>query len=387
MAWSSSLVRVRGIPVTVHLTFVLLVLRVALGSGEGSWTRALVGVAALGLLFTGVALDELGHALAAGRLGVPVWDITLLPIRGVARMEVPDRPGHELRIALAGPLVNAALAGLAAAPLLASGQPVGLDPIGLRVPLGEATAAGLASYLVRANLALGLFNLLPAFPMDGGRVLRAMLALRGDHLRATTIAVTVGQVVAGENWVLVLIAAFVWLAARAKGELARTRAALRRIPVRAAMPPRPAVVFDDEPLARALALASDTFPSDFPVRDRRSGRLIGLLGREDLRRGRRARRARTGASGDAPGRPAGRARDAAVRSAAASRGGSEPAARRRGRRGPGRGHALGRRPGGSRLPPPVGGSGETEEGVAARAGQESSRSTPPSRPRDGNQRE
>jgi CBS domain-containing protein len=194
-------------------------------------------------------------------------------------------------------LVNAALAGLAAAPLLASGQPVGLDPIGLRVPLGEATAAGLASYLVRANLALGLFNLLPAFPMDGGRVLRALLALRGEHLRATTIAVTVGQVVAGGlgllglgsgNGILVLVAAFIWLAAGAEGELARIRAALGRIPVRAVMRPRPAVVLDDEPLARALALAPDTPQTDFPVRDRRTGRLIGLLGREDLRRGGRA---------------------------------------------------------------------------------------------------
>jgi stage IV sporulation protein FB len=244
MAWSIPLVRIRGIPVKVHLTF-LLILWVALGWGDGDSARALFALAAIGLLFTCVALHELGHALEAQRLGVPVRDITLLPIGGIARLEIPDRPDQELRIALAGPLVSVALAGLIAAGVLMAGRPLTLGLVGLRVPLVEPSVVGLASYLASANLALALFNLLPAFPLDGGRILRALLALRGDYLRATSIAVVVGQVFAGGlglvglltgNVVLILVALFVWLGAEAEGRVARARAAVEDAPLRARSP-------------------------------------------------------------------------------------------------------------------------------------------------------
>src|SRR5262249_2613741 len=177
MSWSIPILRVAGIQLRIHLTFLLLIIWLALGSA-GSLIFVL-------LLFLCVVLHEFGHAIAAKAYGINTPDITLLPIGGVARLErMPEEPKQELVIAIAGPLVNVVIAACLYLVIGARGQ------------VGPETAVRSGDMLVglfQINVWLLLFNLLPAFPMDGGRVLRALLATRLSYARATQIASTVGQ--------------------------------------------------------------------------------------------------------------------------------------------------------------------------------------------------
>lgn len=211
MKWSWKLGRIAGIDTHVHASFLLLVVWAAWAAYQGAGTglAALMGVAFLLAVFGSVLLHELGHALVARRFGIRTRGITLLPIGGVAALEgEPRNPKQELAIALAGPAVNFVLAG-------------GLFAVTAITGLGS----GLLGSLMVANLMLGVFNLIPAFPMDGGRALRAFLATRLGGPRATEIAVKVGKFAAigfgvyglFNNWMLMLIAAFVWVAANAEG--------------------------------------------------------------------------------------------------------------------------------------------------------------------------
>lgn len=217
-----------GIPVYLHWTFLLLLGFVGVSqlAATGSLAAAAGGLVFVAAIFACVVLHEFGHALAARRFGIGTRDVTLLPIGGIARLErMPRDPRQELWVALAGPAVNLAIAGLLgiwlflAAPL--SGVPSGL--------LGGSFLARVLS----VNLALIAFNMLPAFPMDGGRVLRAVLAQRIGHLKATEVAATIGRAVsvvfglAGLMWnpMLVLIALFVWFGAGQEAAQARRRAA------------------------------------------------------------------------------------------------------------------------------------------------------------------
>lgn len=185
-----NLFRVRGIQLSIHASFLLLPAYVAWeGWREASWTGAAWGIGCILALFVCVTLHELGHALAAGYFGIKVPRIMLLPIGGMAEMEsIPRRPRDEIIVALAGPAVNYAI--------------IGLLMIFVRFPHGlnwtylELSPAGFGRYLVLVNIIMGVFNLLPAFPMDGGRVFRALLAMRFSYLRATQIAAHVGKVVA-----------------------------------------------------------------------------------------------------------------------------------------------------------------------------------------------
>ena len=301
MSWSIKLFRVKGIDVKVHLTFVLILIWAAYrwsgSTGEGM-QGALFGVAATLLLFGSVTLHELGHSLQALKYGVRVRDITLLPIGGLAQMEeIPEKPGQELRIAIAGPLVNfataAALIGVGA---LLQAQALVTVPELFR-SLGEASWAGMLAYLTMANLAMGLFNLIPAFPMDGGRVLRALLAMRLDYPKATSIAVTVGQGLAlllglygfmSGSFTLVLIAVFVWMGAGQEGKQAEVKSVLREMKVGQAMTRQPQTLSADDSLTRAVELTLTTFQADFPVIERESGRLVGLLTEGDLLKGLRS---------------------------------------------------------------------------------------------------
>jgi stage IV sporulation protein FB len=196
MSWSFKLFRIRSIDVKVHLTFVFILVwaayRWGTSTGQG-WLGALFGVVVTLLLFAAVTLHELGHSFQALKYGVRVRGITLLPVGGMAEMEdIPQKPVQELRIALAGPLVNFTIFALLVGLSLILQAKALLTPGELREALGQASWAGMLAYLTAANLLLGLFNLIPAFPMDGGRVLRALLALRLDYRRATKIAVRVG---------------------------------------------------------------------------------------------------------------------------------------------------------------------------------------------------
>jgi len=217
-----------GIPVFLHWTFFLLLGFVALSQlvASGSPLAALVGVIFVSAIFGCIVLHELGHALMARRFGIRTRDVTLLPIGGIARLEkMPDNPRQELWVALAGPAVNVVIAGVLGIWLLL---------IGL-VPGGALSFAGgsFAARLMLVNLALVAFNMLPAFPMDGGRVLRAVLAQRMGYVEATDLASRVGRGMAvvfgvvGLLWnpMLVLIALFVWFGAGQEAEMVRRRAA------------------------------------------------------------------------------------------------------------------------------------------------------------------
>ena len=189
MSWSWRIGRIAGIDVYIHFTFVFLLAWVALAHymAHNDLAEAMRGLIFIVALFGIVVLHELGHALAARRYGIRTRDITLLPIGGVARLErMPEDPKQELVVALAGPAVNV---------VMAAAIYVGLMLRQELVPLGEAVrvGGGFVSQLFWVNVSLALFNLLPAFPMDGGRVLRALLGMRLDYVRATQVAARIGQ--------------------------------------------------------------------------------------------------------------------------------------------------------------------------------------------------
>jgi len=286
-AWSWRLGSLAGIPVYVHASFTILLAWVALSHlrrGEG--TRAMAG----GILFTlclfgCVLLHELGHALMARRFGVQTRDITLLPIGGVARLEsMPERPAHELWVALAGPAVNVVIALVLMGVLAVLHGPLG--PEGLQVASGP-----FLTRLFWVNVGLAVFNLLPAFPMDGGRVLRAALAMRLDRTRATDLAARVGQGMAllfgmlglAYNPTLVLIAVFVWMGARAEASMVHVKSALHGMQVSQAMITDFRTLSPDEPLAHAVNLTLASFQQDFPVVE--ADHAVGVVTHADVLRG------------------------------------------------------------------------------------------------------
>ncbi len=205
------LFRVAGIALEVHPTFFVLPILIGLtGFGDGGWREMLVDWAALVLVYTCVVLHEFGHALTARALGLPVWRIILLPIGGMAMLgRLPRRPSAELLIVAAGPMVNFVIAGICLA--LLHGWPEGwvlFHPQTWGDPeTNGLTVNDVLRFLLSANLLLGCFNLLPAFPMDGGRVLRALLALRLDYLSATWSALMIGRAVAAAG---IALALFKW---------------------------------------------------------------------------------------------------------------------------------------------------------------------------------
>lgn len=295
MKWSAKLGRFARIDVYVHVTFLALLAFVAATdwSRTGSLASVGFGLAMVLLLFLCVLLHEYGHALTARRFGIGTRHITLLPIGGLALLDaMPRQPGQEILVALAGPAVNFAIAAGAAA-LIAAG---GGDPI---TPLADPGRLGFLHSLLFANLLLGTFNLLPAFPMDGGRVLRAALSFRMDRARATRIAATVGQVLAVGlgllglmgNPILILIAVFVWLGAEAEAGAVAADSRLARQPAARAMITDFHTLAPDAPLGAAVDLTLATSQKSFPVVE--AGRLVGLLTQGAILRGLRDRGAQS----------------------------------------------------------------------------------------------
>jgi Zn-dependent protease/CBS domain-containing protein len=284
MKWSLRVGRILGTEVKIHLTFFVLLGVV----GVSQWLAGhSLAAAAEGLLFVCgvflcVLLHEYGHVLAARSFGIQTHDITLLPIGGVARLErMPEKPGQELVVALAGPLVNV---------VIASGLLAGLVISGHWQPLGSmsTTHGGLLERLVAVNGLLAVFNLLPAFPMDGGRVLRALLALRMDYVRATGIAAKIGQgmalILGGiglfANPMLILIAGFVWFGAAQEAAAVRLRSRLSGYRVREAMQTEFRVVTPQTSLAEAAGHLVATAQRDFPVVE--GGQVLGMLSQARL---------------------------------------------------------------------------------------------------------
>lgn len=198
MRWSFRIARIAGIDLKLHATFFLILAFGAIAWGTPfGLSGALFGMLLMALLFACVVLHELGHALAARALGLPVPEILLLPIGGVAVLgRAPSKASHELLIAAAGPAVNVAIVALLLPALAALWLNGALPALGVGPGLGEPGLATALLWLVQANLFLVLFNLIPAFPLDGGRILRAFLWMATDSVRATRVAAGIGQFIA-----------------------------------------------------------------------------------------------------------------------------------------------------------------------------------------------
>jgi Zn-dependent protease/predicted transcriptional regulator len=284
MKWSWRVGEFLGIRVNVHATFVLLIGWIALTHFMQGRTllSAATGVLFTMAIFLSVLLHEYGHALAARRFGIGTRDITLLPIGGVARLErMPEEPKQELWVALAGPAVNVAISGALFVLLLAAGA---LRPLaGLSV-----TGGPFLERLMVANIFLALFNLLPAFPMDGGRVLRALLATRLPYVKATKIAGVLGQGMAllfglaglFGNPFLLFIALFVWIGAAQESAAVEAKSSLGNVPVGSAMITDFRHLSPEDHLSRAVELVLAGSQQDFPVVERQ--RIVGILPRTEL---------------------------------------------------------------------------------------------------------
>lgn len=284
MKWSFKLVRLLGIDVHVHATFLLLVAFIGFTAaiGGGGWPAVVDNVAFLLALFGCVLLHEYGHALAARRYGIGTRDITLLPIGGLARLErMPDRPSQELWVALAGPAVNVVIAAGLAVWLWLDGSLSKLNSL-------AALEGSFAARLLGVNLFLVGFNLLPAFPMDGGRVLRALLAMKLEYARSTRIAATIGQGMAVlfgfaglfGNPMLLLIALFIWIGASEEAAAAEMKSSFRGVPVREAMVREFETIAPHATLGEAAERVLAGLQQDFPVVE--GGRVAGLLDRQQL---------------------------------------------------------------------------------------------------------
>ena len=284
MKWSWKIGEFAGIGVYMHTTFLLLLGWVAFTG----WLQARTLMGALGsvvfilALFLVVVLHEYGHALTARKFGIKTRDITLLPIGGVARLErMPDDPKQELWVALAGPAVNVVIAAVLF---------VWLAVTNAMQPLSALTVTG-GSFIERlmvVNVILVVFNMIPAFPMDGGRVVRALLAMRLEYTKATQIAASLGQGIAFllgfiglfTNPLLVFTALFVWMGAAQESSMVQIKSSLGGIPVSRAMLTDFRTVSPRDALAYVIELILSGSQQDFPVVE--GGRAVGVLTRGDL---------------------------------------------------------------------------------------------------------
>lgn len=296
MRLSYRLFRVFGIDVRVHLTFAFIVAYFAYIWGTidepASVWGALYGVLLVVLLFALVVIHELSHSRVAQHYGISVRSITLLPIGGLAAMEeIPEEPRKELIISSAGPLSNVVIG-----VIMLALSPLVLDWGGLTFSgyftelMFERSFAGAYAYILVVNWFLAVFNLIPAFPLDGGRVFRAILALRMDRGRATRVAVAVGQVLAvlmaiygffGGGIILVLIAIFIFFGAQGEGTHGEVQRVLRELQVKRVVNPNVHVARRGQTLGELAARLFHTYQEDFPVVSGR-GELEGILTRDRL---------------------------------------------------------------------------------------------------------
>jgi stage IV sporulation protein FB len=283
MRWSFTIGGFRGTSVRIHLTLLLFLAWI----GFTAWRRGGAEAAAESVLFISaifacVVLHEFGHILTARRFGIVSPEVTLLPIGGVADMNrMPDKPWQELLIALAGPMVNLVIALLL---MLAVGA---FDFAGAAHI--DDPAESLLGRLAVTNIFLSVFNLIPAFPMDGGRVLRAALAMWLGQDKATRIAAAIGQIFAFllgfiglfGHPMLVFIAIFVYMAAAGEAQMTSMAEAARDLPAADAMETRIATLPRDASVREAVDTLLATSQDDFPLLDQ-AGRLAGMLSRKEI---------------------------------------------------------------------------------------------------------
>jgi len=287
MTWSFSLGRLFGSEVRVHITFFLLLGLIGLSAySEQGLPGAVENTVFVLALFACVLAHEFGHALMARRYGIATPDITLLPIGGLARLErMPSNPWHEIAVAFAGPAVNIAIWAILV--VIGAGR---WDLASLADPAQEFSGWNFLGRLALVNLILAVFNLIPAFPMDGGRVLRAALCLKMDRVKATRIAAIAGQIAAmglaylgltSGNPVLVLVAGFVFIAANAENQDVAMRAVTKRFMARDAMITSFEALRPEDTLETASAAVIRTTQHEFPALDA-TGRPLGFVTRGDL---------------------------------------------------------------------------------------------------------
>jgi stage IV sporulation protein FB len=297
MKWAWTICMVFGIRIRLHVTFLLLVAWVMaeayLGAGPaGAWW----GLLFVCCTFACVAIHELGHSVVAKKLGVQVGSITLLPIGGVAALRsIPEKPSHEIAITIAGPLMNVIIFGVLYvigyyAPFMVPYYPGLMQFLGLPLGIGELIGA-----LLVINQWMVLFNLIPAYPMDGGRLLRAALAGVLPYPRATSIAARVGRAIAvlfvlasvfwPGHFILGVIGVLIFLAAGSEEQTVRMRSVLRGVPVDNVMNPVFSHVTPNDTAGECLRLMYRTAQEDFPVLA--DGQLVGLMTRDGVVQGMR----------------------------------------------------------------------------------------------------
>src|ERR1017187_519031 len=286
MRWAWKIGKLAGIDVYMHSTFLLLVgfIFVATWTESHNLARTLFGALFVLVMFGCIVLHELGHALTARRYGIRTRDIVLLPIGGVARLErMPEDPNQELLVALAGPTVNVLIALGLFAVLAATGR----IPTLRQAATISWTGHDFLPSLMAVNVWLVLFNLIPAFPMDGGRVLRALLAKRMDYTEATQTAAHVGQAIAFVFGFLGLffpfllfIALFVWMGASGEAGTGLMRTSLGGIPVQQVIYRDIRTLQPDDTLAMGVEHILSGWQQDFPVVF--GNHVLGVLTREDL---------------------------------------------------------------------------------------------------------
>lgn len=283
MSWSLTIGRIAGTAVRIHITFLLFLAWI----GFSAWQRhgaaaAAESVAFIALLFACVLLHEFGHIFAARRYGIATPEVTLLPIGGVASLQrLPTKPSEELIVALAGPAVNVVI-GLIILLALGSIQPEALQAI-------DDDHISLAARLAAANLFLAVFNLIPAFPMDGGRVLHALLAMRMGAPAATALAARIGQALAFAfgflglfgNPMLLFIAIFIYVAATGEAQMSAVHETAKGLTVAEAMETRITTLPIDSTLALAVDALIASAQDDFPVVDA-FGKPVGMISRRDI---------------------------------------------------------------------------------------------------------
>lgn len=294
MGWSYRVARVSGIDIKVHMTFLLIVLLFAVQWGAvHGLNGALFGTLLIIALFACVTLHELGHSIAAQRFGIAVREIILLPLGGVALLSRnPTRPVQELIIALAGPAVNVVLAFVLGMLLLLVGDMSVLDSGAMLSGLdAEPSLTTMLIWLLEANILLVLFNMIPAFPLDGGRVLRAVLAMFMGMRRATRVAATVGQgfaLLLGSfalitlNLFLLLIAVFIFLGARGETFEAQASTVLNTHRVGDAYNKHVLTLSIGDRIGKVLDYVLTSYQPDFAVLQ--GNRLLGVVTRDDALR-------------------------------------------------------------------------------------------------------
>jgi Zn-dependent protease/predicted transcriptional regulator len=285
MKWSLYIGKVAGIKIFIHWTFLILILFVIqtqLVKGS-NFNEILLALGFIAAVFVCITLHELGHAITAKHYHFKTKDIILLPVGGLARMEgLPEKPSQELAVAIMGPIVNLVIAaGLYLALRFTSSIPDLSNET-------QITAGNFWFYLYSVNFFLALFNLIPAFPMDGGRILRALLSFRLSRTKATRIAANFGQIIAicfvlagfYVNPMLIFIGLFVFLGAQAEKGFEELKATLKGIKVNEVLMNKYSVLAPAEPLSHAISLLLETQEKSFVIED--NGELKGTLSWKDI---------------------------------------------------------------------------------------------------------